>query len=153
MTQPDTIARYSTVESLAKLFEIAGVRSYCAQSNGCSQGDSAEVLVVATPEAIKARGVTDPITDEMLAEQVKLYGAWAWGDVYGYVIERRAALDCFDGDDDGTREDWEELDSCWGFYGSDFDWSGLEEAAMEACPDPETDEVLLDRAEQRAMTQ
>lgn len=45
------------------------------------------------------------------------------GDVYGFVIE---SLDS-DGDPDGDC-----LDSCWGFYGDDFNWSGLAEAAAES---------------------
>jgi len=29
----------------------------------------------------------------------------------------------------------EEIDSCWGYYGSDHDKSGLAEAALSALPD------------------
>jgi hypothetical protein len=140
------------LELYAQLFEIAGVKAHCGMSTGHSQGDWAEVLVVATPEAIKEFGCTESVSDDDLKAQVKLYGAWAWGDVYGYVIEKRthlwadgrapdgvAALQAvLDGDiDDGGR--WEEIegDSCWGYYGSDFDESGLEEAALEACPNEE----------------
>jgi hypothetical protein len=120
-------------ETYAELFKLAGIHAYCADSCGHSQGDRAEVLVVATPEAIEEFGCTE-VTDDDLAEQVKLYGAWAWGDVYGYVIER---VQFEDDSGDNVVVGVEEIDSCWGFYGSDFDWSGLEDAAMEACPDEE----------------
>lgn len=100
---------------------------WCA---GYRQGDYADLLIVATPEAIEEFGCTDPVTVEDLQSQAKLYGAWAWGDVYGYIVER-----VFVDPEDDEVYVTEELDSCWGFYGSDFDWSGLEEAAMSAVPE------------------
>jgi hypothetical protein len=144
------------LELYAQLFEIAGVKAHCGMSTGHSQGDWAEVLVVATPEAIKEFGCAE-VTDDDLKAQVKLYGAWAWGDVYGYVIEKpieqpAACANCGSTDNDGSdvcadcegdiedvEPEYEEIEggSCWGYYGSDFDESGLEEAALEACPDEE----------------
>ena len=51
--------------------------------------------------------------------------AWATGDVYGYVVERRVVQETVTRDLDGkeisrdTHPAWEEVDSCWGFYGYD----------------------------------
>jgi hypothetical protein len=65
-----------------------------------------------------------------LEAQADLLGSWAFGDVCGYVIES---------------PDGEHLDSCWGFYGSDFEKSGLAEAATEAA-----DSILADAAKRKA---
>ena len=69
----------------------------------------------------------------MLHSTAELYRAWAFGDVYGCVVEKRADF-LEPGDDPDDFEDaWEEIPdgSCWGFYGSDFGASGLEEAAID----------------------
>jgi hypothetical protein len=44
-----------------------------------------------------------------------LWGHWAWGDVYGFIIES---------------EDFN--DSCWGFYGDNHEKSGLLDMARES---------------------
>ncbi len=127
----------------AKLYEILGIPCLHTTVNGYSQGDWAELLIVATPEAQKAlRSQPADMDDETwattLAEdmegQAKLYHAWAFGDVFGYVVERVTMVppDDFEDDPEYFEEQVEELDSCWGFYGADFAWSGLEEAAMSA---------------------
>lgn len=45
--------------------------------------------------------------------------AYCEGDVYGYVIEQRATWQRTNGAGEvvDTRETWEPVDSCWGFYG------------------------------------
>ena len=48
--------------------------------------------------------------ENILRGEVETYGAYLNGNVYGYVAE----------DQDG-----EHLDSCWGFYGFDFEENGL----------------------------
>lgn len=51
--------------------------------------------------------------------------AWAEGDVYGYIVERRYAEDGYEDEDS-----WEAVadGSCWGFYGRQW----AEQAAREA---------------------
>ena len=48
-----------------------------------------------------------------LHSEVKQWNDWVSGQVYGYVVR----------DSKGNS-----IDSCWGFYGSDHEESGLEEA-------------------------
>lgn len=162
------------LEALAKLYRISGVPAYVGTTRGYSQGDEAEVLVVATkadqermgkldlteyrekarimlqdriaikrhlPEAIEAKA-----SELALSPTVDLYGAWAWGDVYGYTINREADAACTncgntlnDGSDvcdqcggDFEDQELEELASCWGYYGAEFDESGLEQDAIDA---------------------
>lgn len=115
--------------ALGELCELRGWPSLSTSSHGYSQGDYAELLLIFSPAYAKAIGATWPRSAKAKAEarkrlesDAKLWGAWAWGDVYGFVIE---SLDS-DGDPDGDC-----LDSCFGFYG-DPEESGLAEAAAES---------------------
>lgn len=101
------------LETLAALWRISGAVAETWASNGYSQGDWAEGLSVATPEWAAKVGAPRSTHSDQCKYAGKLYGYWAWGDVYGFIIG--------EDDDDG--------DSCWGFYGDDFRESGLEEAA------------------------
>jgi len=97
------------------LYGLLGIPALLSGTNGYCQGDHAQVLVVATPEACVELGATAP-TVEQLEDTVALYAAWAWNDVYGYVIE----------DQDG-----DQLASSGSFYGSDWIKSGLEGAVIQ----------------------
>ncbi|WIM95792.1 hypothetical protein ACTOB_007926 [Actinoplanes oblitus] len=48
--------------------------------------------------------------------------AYCEGDVYGYVVEERATWQRTNGAGEvaETRETWEPVDSCWGFYGHQY---------------------------------
>lgn len=151
------------LDAWEQMFRLAGVPAYRTTVCGYSQGDWAEVLVVATPEAMEKFGVNfeeyrakakahpgikqvmaeqqnldawifDKASELMLAHTADLYGHWAFGDTYGYVVEKRADFLEPDDDPDDFEDAWEEIPdgSCWGYFGPDFDASGLEEAAMDA---------------------
>lgn len=101
---------FDTMEAVAA---VAGIPCYLTQSNGHNQGDSALVFVAALPAWVEKVGAPA----EGLAEQCKnaadLWSAWAWGDVYGVAsLTRPDGTEAPDG-------------SCWGFYGTDHEQSGL----------------------------
>lgn len=106
------------MELAESLLSIAGITCYQGQSNGYSQGDSTLVLAIATPNWLKASGVLKDRESKAMKCAFDLYSAWAWGDVYGYTLE----------DENGD----ELIDSCWGFYDSDHQESGLLEGAQNA---------------------
>lgn len=115
--------------ALGELCELRGWPSLSTSSHGYCQGDYAELLLIFSPAYAKAIGATWPRSAKAKAEarerlksDAKLWGAWARGDVYGFVIESA----------DGTELPGDCLDSCFGFYGDDFAWSGLAEAAAES---------------------
>lgn len=61
--------------------------------------------------------------------------AWANGEVYGWIVERKVKTvtvrtDYVTGDELGSAEgvEWEEVDACWGFYGEEY----ARQAATEA---------------------
>lgn len=108
---------FDVLESLYDILKIPCLNS-CTQ--GHSQGDYADVLIVATPESVAEFGLNGRKSHNFerdMKGQLATYGAWACGDCYGYVI----------GNDDDDH-----LESCWGYYGSDHDKSGLGQAAAES---------------------
>lgn len=104
----------------ALLYALLGIAHLETTVHGYSQGDQQDVLIVATPEAIKEMrpDVTPEDLTKDMQSQADLYEAWAYGNVWGYVIEDVAGAAIPDG-------------VCFGYYG-DVDDSGLEEAAIEA---------------------
>lgn len=100
-------------ETLEDLADLAGIPCLRKRSNGFSQGDSALVIIFATPEWRKMVGCPDEHVESNLQGTFDQYDAWAWGSVYGV-----SGI---------TDPDGNEVDdaSCWGFYGSDHEKSGL----------------------------
>ena len=110
----DALTWFEMAESL---LNWAGIPCLNTQSNGYSQGDSTLLLVILTPEWVKMTGVKPEHYATSMEATAELYGAWAWGDVYG-------VSDILDPNGEEIEEG-----SCWGFYGSDHDKSGLMEHA------------------------
>ena len=51
--------------------------------------------------------------------EIKSIEMWAWGDVKGYVLERKVPFTKVYADEEREDEEdieWEEVDSCWGYY-------------------------------------
>lgn len=122
----------------AQLYALLDIPTWCGTVHGYSQGDWADVLVVGSPEATFSN--TAPPTADDLKATADLYAAWAFGDVYGYIVEK--PLGCAmhllaDDPDEWAEVEWMEVDSCWSFYGSDFEVSGLEASAMARVPELE----------------
>lgn len=79
-------------------------------------------------EFLKYTGLTeDQWKNEKLSENwlIKELEAYADNDVFGYVVEKKVQYDvtekCISEDretENYTKTDWEETDSCWGFYGT-----------------------------------
>lgn len=110
----EAVEYFDAAESLCKM---AGIACENTQSNGYSQGDSALVFSAALPEWTEKVGCGPDHVSAAVKGAAELWGAWAWGDVYGIMsIARPDGEEANDG-------------SCWGFYGSDHKKSGLLEAA------------------------
>lgn len=110
------------LKTAAAILEYGGISCHFTQSNGYSQGDSTFLLAVATQEWRDKAGFTpgEPLPTGCLESACELHGFWQWGDVYGV-----ASITDEKGDEipDG---------SCWGFYGSDHEKSGLLDHARNA---------------------
>lgn len=51
--------------------------------------------------------------------EIKCIAMWAWGDVKGFVLEKKVPFTKVYADEEREDEEdieWEEVDSCWGFY-------------------------------------
>ena len=75
-------------DMLEALYDLAGIPALSTQRNGYSQGDCVRILLVATPAPAKRCGwAPDYDPNPGLKTDSDLYGACAWGDVYGYSID------------------------------------------------------------------
>lgn len=122
----------------AAAFKARGWPYYETTSTGYSQGDYAELLFVATPAWFELTGAPLDSAASQLEHAARLWGFWAWGDVWGVSIET---------------EEGDSVASCFGFYtDSPEDAKGQEESGMadffsEALPpDWETDSAIGDAA-------
>ena len=112
-------------------------------SKGYSQGDYAYVLIVLTDEFFERTGCDIENSENILEGTAKLFDAWCWGDVYGFSIEecksyaKIPAEEFKYGSMDNVEyeEEWEEVDSCWGFYGNDFMTNGMKDYVPEELHD------------------
>ena len=95
------------VDILAGVARTLGVPHLETGSIGYSQGDQVDILVVWTDAFGEEIGKTkrwakSKAGKESMEGNVEYWGAWAWGDVYGYMV-------------DGPSGD----DSCWGYHDRD----------------------------------
>ena len=132
------------IELLAEVYEWLGMPAVITSASGYSQGDYIEGLLVATPEWRKEVG-NESLSDEQVRESLRsdfdTYAAYAFGDVYGWVLTEHNPDHSPDAWWDGVavfQHDGEakypdgEIDSCWGFYGNNHAKSGLRGAALDA---------------------
>jgi hypothetical protein len=93
--------------------------------------DNCRYLAFDTPEWREKVGLTDEYLATAKLDREKLAEgslteilAWANGEVYGYILERkvtgRKVYDGQDINDAEPFEEWQEVESCWGFYGWDY---------------------------------
>jgi hypothetical protein len=89
--------------------------------------DSGQVgWIYATKESVRktygVKGITAKVRErarQCLLAEVEEYDKYIRGDVYGFVLEKREHCEECD------HVEWEHEDSCWGFYGTDWDSNGL----------------------------
>lgn len=69
-----------------------------------------------------------------LEGEVEVYDQFISGQVYGFIVEERPSV-VFDADDEPVDLDddelWEDIDSCWGFYGDDPFKNGISDHIEE----------------------
>lgn len=100
-------------ETAESLLTEAGIPCLYQKSRGHGQGDVTMCLVILTDEWFEMTGANRDNAKEICQQTIDLYSAWAWGDVYG-------VSEITDPDENEI-----EAASCWGFYGSDHEESGL----------------------------
>lgn len=97
------------------------------ESSGYCQGDHIRGIAYISKERFDKRCGFNPQKYKTWQEQaleiidaeVEEIGMWAWGDVKGFVLEKKVSFTkVFDDNDREDEEDyeWEEVDSCWGYF-------------------------------------
>lgn len=97
------------LELVEEAYKIKGYTTHRTTVTGCVQREWVEVLAVATPEWAELVGAPKDTNKRQLEYAAELYGQWAFGEVYGFVIKQGEEI----------------LESCWGFFGDNFEESGL----------------------------
>ena len=100
---------------------------YRWSSTGYSQGDYVEGIAYCDKERFKK--MVDNDTKDwknralaLFEHEVESIGIWMWGDVKGYVLEKkRTYTKMYDDGETVKSYEWEEIDSCWGEYFKDAD--------------------------------
>ena len=92
-------------------------------TRGHSQGDYVEGIAYVTKDRYeKIYNEKENWKEDcakIIDNEVKSIGMWMWGDVKGYVLEKKVAFTKRYEDEsreDEDCEEWEEVDSCWGCY-------------------------------------
>lgn len=113
-TLPDTLAAIRAKGAVILpvwLYEHSGTCYRAAEDNpfSCPWDSGLFGFIFVTAEALRREYKVKRLSPrikaqaaEVLAQEVKTYGAWASGDVFGFRVENA---------------DGEEVDSCWGFIG------------------------------------
>jgi hypothetical protein len=119
---------FSDIEQVTKVLELFELPHLNYTSTGYSQGDWANVLIVATDEFFERTGANRDRMEVILDGSKNLFDAWAWGDVFGFTVEEGTPVEVVNRETkEVVREeiDWEFKDSCGGFYGRDFENNGM----------------------------
>lgn len=123
----------ANITELEKLCQLLKIPHSTHSSKGYSQGDCAYVLIVLTDKFFERTGCDRKNSESILKGTRELFDTWAWGDVYGFIIEecksyaKVPAEEFKYGSMDNVEfeEEWEEIDSCWGFYGTNWLENGM----------------------------
>lgn len=86
--------------------------------------DSGQVgwIYVSHDDIIKNFGSLDiEKAKKALINEVEIYDEYIRGEVYGFVLEEMKKCECY------GKEEWIEIDSCYGFFGNDWENNGMKE--------------------------
>lgn len=85
-----------------------------------------------TPEMCAKLGVPWEDAEKAMGGDVSLFQQYAEGDVWGFITYEWTGEG--DPDDDDDKDNWREVDSCWGFYSTDEDNGMKDHVPEEAWP-------------------
>ncbi len=86
-------------------------------------------VIVCDKETIDREFAGDrDLAEKALESEVEVYNQYLTGDVWGFIAEERCSEAC---SECSHHEDWNETDSCWGFYGSDPGTNGMKESLCD----------------------
>jgi len=98
------------------LYDHSGI-TMSTGSFGCPWDSGQVGYIICDNETVeKEFGGDRDLAEKSLRAEVSVYDDYLTGNVYGFIVEER------DNDED---DDWEHVDSCWGFYGYDPRTNGM----------------------------
>ena len=120
------------------LYDHGGITMNCGGFSCPWDSGQVGYIYASRDKAREERGASpkpDEMTDEefwerRLRQEVATYSQYLEGDVYGYVLEKARGYTQTTRFEDGEVEEgegleWEEVDSCWGFFGYDPAENGM----------------------------
>lgn len=118
----ESMSREEVVQILNDLGKDIFVKEW--STSGYSQGDYVEGVAFCTKERYAKMVNTDTTDwktkiDALIDGEVEAIGMWMWGDVKGFVLEKKVPFTKhFHEENREDEEDfeWEEIDSCWGYF-------------------------------------
>lgn len=114
--------RSLSIDQIAQLCELKKILYLNWDSKGYCQGDVINALSIITPEFLNKTGVSIKDSDAIFSDNKHIFDCYMWGDIYGFQVEKLVSFI----DEDGENGDyWKEVDSCWGFYGSNPKENGI----------------------------
>lgn len=99
--------------SPVSLYDHSGITMYLGSDKGWDCGTVGWIYADKKDFEHKENWREDAF--ECIKEEVKTYDQYLTGDVYGYIVEEYREED----------DDWEEIDSCWGFFGDNIEANGM----------------------------
>lgn len=117
--------------------------------------DSGQVgWIYVTSEKLKEEGIDVEKAEEILRGEIETFDQWLSGDVYGFILEEKK-LECEAKEcpECGYAEpcefhseiEYHQVDSCWGYYGTDFENNGI----LETIPDELHEQLIKEGSGQR----
>ena len=120
------LLEYFGQDTLLELLQNCANDVYVTEwsSRGYSQGDYVEGIAFVTKARYDKRcGRTDKpwkeAAQECIDKEVDCIGKWMWGDVYGYVLEKKVRFKkVYESEEKEDEDDyeWEHVFNCWGYY-------------------------------------
>jgi len=102
------------------LYDHSGI-TMSAGAFGCTWDSGQVGWIICDKETIEKEFNGDrDLAEKCLLAEVATYDDYLTGNVYGFIVEERVKT--WGQDDD---EGWKDVDSCWGFYGSDPRENGM----------------------------
>lgn len=119
------LLEYFGKDTLLKLLRECGKDIYVTEwsTTGNGQGDYCNGIAFVTRKRYEDYcGCKNPLWKDAIQKcvnsEVWILGMWMWGDIIGYTLERKVRFNkCYHEDRENEESyEWEEVDSCWGFY-------------------------------------
>jgi hypothetical protein len=132
----DEISNLKDLDEVAawhKLCTLLNIPSKIHESKGYSQGDYRKILISLPEKFFEVTGCNKENSETIIENACELFNNWMWGDTYGFTIYKKVKYVKIPKEDYDSGQitnvetlvEWEEVESCGGFYGTDWKNNGI----------------------------